>query len=409
MRFPKLSVLALLGLSLSAFAETPAPVRTWTTTEGKTFQASLVNVQGTQITLRLGNGQLAAIGLPRLSPADQAYLQSATAPAVAMPPAANAATGRGPIEKRVWPQKVEVDTRAIEVTVMGEDVANRKCVYHSRNFEFTAEDKIAQSLMKEVARTFESTRSLLEALPWSIDPKPGNGTGFFKAQFFMTHESFVAAGGGANVAATLRTSDNTFLVPFGTLGLERRGKTWAKGGKYEDDLLVLEITRQMMNASALLLPKWVVDGAPEYTRNLPNNAGVILAGAHERGLKEHIKEWAQKRGIKPGDAGPVLELMQMPVDVASQRMLADDKNRLRLHFSSGLLVYYFCHLDGDGKGTRFIRFMDKIAEAREAGTPPGTRGSYGLSQLDILLEGRGKDEMQNAVVDGFKKNGIRWE
>jgi hypothetical protein len=235
--------MALLGLGL-AFplvaqipTPMPAPPRIWTTTEGRTFQATLVGVQGTQVTVRLANGQLAAIGLPRLSPADQAYVKGLAAP----------------------------------------------------------------------------------------------------------------SGGGTP------------------------GPT----------------------------------AAAEYAALLPENAGVIHADEHERGLKEYLKHW-QSRGIEPGAAGPVYELMQLPNETWAKRMAADDKNRLRLHFNSGLLVYYFCHLDGDGKGTRFLRYMDKIADARDAKLPPGARSSFGASQMDVLLDGRGSEDMQKAVVDGFKKIGVQW-
>jgi len=162
-----------------------------------------------------------------------------------------------------------------------------------------------------------------------------------------------------------------------------------------------------MFSSYAYMPQWIWQGAPEYAGMLPNNAGVIHADEHERGLKEYLKHW-ESRGIGPGDAGPVYDLMELPNEVWSQRMLADDKNRLRLQINSGLLVYYFCHLDGDGKGTRFLRYMDKIADARDGKLPPGARSSFGASQMDILLDGRSKAEMQNAVVEGFKKIGVQW-
>jgi len=402
-------MIALLGLALVVplGAQTPAPPRTWTTTEGKTFQATLVGVQGTQVTVRLGNGQLAAIGLPRLSPEDQAYVQGLAKPAGGAAGSAPAATARSPIANRVWPQTVEVDSRAIEVSVVSEDPANQKCVYRSRNFEFTTQDKIAPSMMKELARTFEATRSLIEALPWGVHPKPPSGSAFFVARLFTTREDYIAAGGTSTSGAMFKSSDGSFLVPFKSLGLEQRGKTWAKSAKFNDNLLVLEISKQMLFGSYSYLPQWVWQGAPEYAGLLPDNAGVIRADAHERGVKEFIKHWGD-HGIAPGDAGPVYELMQLPNEVWSQRMLADDKNRLRLQINSGLLVYYFCHLDGDGKGTRFLRFMDEIANAREANIPPGARSSFGASQMEILLDGRTKEEMQKAVVEGFKKIGIHW-
>ena len=402
-------MIALLGLALVVplGAQTPAPPRTWTTTEGKTFQATLVGVQGTQVTVRLGNGQLAAIGLPRLSPEDQAYVQGLAKPAGGAAGSAPAATARSPIANRVWPQTVEVDSRAIEVSVVSEDPANQKCVYRSRNFEFTTQDKIAPSMMKELARTFEATRSLIEALPWGVHPKPPSGSAFFVARLFTTREDYIAAGGTSTSGAMFKSSDGSFLVPFKSLGLEQRGKTWAKSAKFNDNLVVLEISKQMLFGSYSYLPQWVWQGAPEYAGLLPDNAGVIRADAHERGVKEFIKHWGD-HGIAPGDAGPVYELMQLPNEVWSQRMLADDKNRLRLQINSGLLVYYFCRLDGDGKGTRFLRFMDEIANARDANIPPGARSSFGASQMEILLDGRTKEEMQKAVVEGFKKIGIHW-
>jgi len=44
-----------------------------------------------------------------------------------------------------------------------------------------------------------------------------------------------------------------------------------------------------------------------------------------------------------GDAGPVVDYMQLPNEVWSQRIAAADNNRLRLRVNSGLLVYYFRH------------------------------------------------------------------
>lgn len=409
MKIPSIYTVAIfvLGVAFPLFAQTPAPPRTWTTTEGKTFQATLVSVQGSQVTVRVPTGQLAAIGLPRLSPADQAYVKGLATPAGATPAPGSAATPHSPIEKRVWPQKVEVDLRAIEVSVVSEEPAKQKCVYRSRNFEFTAQDKLAPSVMKELARTFEATRSLREGLPWAVNPKPPAGASQFAATLFTTNEDFYAAGGNRKEGATFRYNDAVFLVPFKSLGLEQHGKVWVKNGKFDDNALVLEISKQMMYGSYRYLPPWIWQGIAEYAGMLPNNAGVIIAGSHERGLKEFIKH-ASERGISPGDTGPVIDLMQMQNDAWSQRILADDKNRLRLHINSGLLVYFFCHLDGDGKGTRFLRYMDKIAEARDAGIAPGAKSSFGFSQMDILLDGRSKEEMQKAVAEGFKKIGVPW-
>jgi len=394
----------LLAMLAPVQAQTPSPVRTWTTTEGKTFQAAFVSVNGTQVTVRLGNGQLAAIGLPRLSAADQAFVATKSGGAA---PGATPAPASAPLENRVWPQKVEVDTRAIDVTIVTEEPAAQKCVYRSRNFEFTAQDKIAPSVMKELARTFEATRSLIEALPWTVEPKPPKDIGFYPATFYLNRENFIAAGGNAKSSGMFLSLEHRFIVPFQSLGLEQRGKTWAKSAKYNDRTLEHEITHAMMDESSRLLPHWVWEGAAEYAMLLPNNAGVILAGSHERGVKDYIKRWTDRKKSAAA-AGPVFDVMHLTLDAWKTQAAQNDDNPWNLQLSAALLVYYFCHLDGDGKGTRFIKYMNKIAEARRAGTPPGARGSFGLSQVDILLDGRDKDAMQKAVVEGFKKIGVRW-
>ncbi len=406
----------------SLFAQTSAPTRTWTTTEGKTFQAAMVSVQGSQVTLRLSNGQLAAIALARLSPGDQAFVTGG---------GSGGAGTRTPIAKRIWPQKVEVDSRTIEVKVVKEDPAMQDCVYRSKNFEFASQDKVAVSVMKEIARTFEATHSLVEALPWGIEPKPPADLGYYKAKFYVSRDNYIRAGGPENSGGVYMSKDRIFRVPFQSLGLEQRGKTWFKNDNYRNDTIVHEITHQMMHDFLPFLPTWVIEGTAEYTEMLPYHAGVFTAGAHERGIKEYIKESAAY-GIKPSDIGPVLEHMSMTGEQWHAKADSGGIAQHRLYFASAMLVYYFCHLDGDGNGTRFLKYLDQMAEARDAWAtffkdPRVTRndngsfsyrgielpkysrkGDYGIEQLGVLLDNRSADEMIKAVIDGYKKIGVRW-
>jgi hypothetical protein len=115
-----------------------------------------------------------------------------------------------------------------------------------------------------------------------------------------------------------------------------------------------------------------------------------------------------------------------------QRADEGGKEQHRLYFASCLLVYYFSHLDGDGKGTRFFKYLDKMREARLAWdtffknpkvkleadgrfTYPSDlplpsqqrKDAYGLEQLPILLDGRDAAKLQKDVADGFKKIGVK--
>ena len=407
----------------SADAQQPGPaMRVWTAANGQKFQAKFVSVDGENVTLLLANGQTSKFALNLLSAADQASIRAAAAPNPAAPgtPAAPAAKPGAPAaavigkpgapsaaKPRTWPTIVEVPPNSIEITLGEQDAAKRRYVYKSQSFEFVSQDKLAGSVMKEVARTFEATRSLVSALPWGIDPKPPADLGFYQARLYVTREDYFADGGPENSGGVYFSKDRIFRIPFPSLGLQLQGKTWFKKNDYRGDTLVHEVTHQMMHDFLGFLPKWIIEGTAEYTESLPYNAGRFLASSHGRGLKEYVAKAASHRALTS-------EFRPFGTHIAMKRdnwdsLSAQQHAQHLLYYQSYMLVYYFCHLDGDGKGTRFIRFMDKTAEARDAGTAPGARGSFGLSQLDLLLEGRGKDQIQNAVVEGFKKIGIKWQ
>lgn len=400
--------------------------------------------------LRRPNGQLAQIPLLRLSLADQVYIKNSLSPAnpaltaTPVPGAPGATPGPAvpatpdrtasipPPEKRVWPTKVEVDSRAIEVKTVTEASAEQKYVYRSQAFEFSSEDKLAGSVMKEIARTFEATHALVAALPWGIDPKPPADLGYYQARFYVTRDSYIAAGGPQNSGGVYSQRDRIFRVPFPSLGLEMRGKTWFKDEKYQNDTIVHEITHQMMDDFLPFLPIWAIEGMAEYTRILPYRAGVFHVESHERGIKDYIKMEATQ-GITLKSLGSMMDHLHMTSQAWHERADNGGPEQHKLYFASCLMVYYFSHLDGDGKGARFLTYLDKIREARDAWDtffkdPRVVRNkdgsitfprdlplpsqqkkdAYGLEQLPILLNGRDSAQLQKAVEDGYKKIGVPW-
>jgi hypothetical protein len=415
--------------------------RSWSTMEGKAFPATFVSLQDTMVILRLPGGQLARIPLLRLSLTDQVYIKNSLPPAAPVPPAPGATPGPArppaiasipPPAKRVWPTKVEVDSRAIEVKTVTEASAEQKYVYRSEAFEFSSEDKLAGSVMKEIARTFEATRALVGALPWGVDPKPPADLGFYQAKFYMTRDSYIAAGGPVNSGGVYFSRDRIFRVPFPSLGLEMRGKTWFKDENYHNDTIVHEITHQMMHDYLPFLPIWAIEGMAEYTKIMPYRAGVFHTDLRERGIKDYIKT-AASRGVTPGSIGSVMDHLHMTTQAWHERADNGGPEQHKLYFASCLLVYYFSHLDENGDGAHFLKYLDKIREARDAWDtffkdprvvhhPDGSaswpgdlpspsqkmKDTYGLEQLPILLDGRDAAQIQKAVEDGYKKIGVRW-
>ncbi|WP_009962716.1 hypothetical protein [Verrucomicrobium spinosum] len=463
MRFSVFFATAALACAPFALSLGQAPaagdLRQWTDVQGRVMQARLAGVEGDQVVFMLASGQSVKFALSRLSNADQAFIKQNGTPAPGGPaPGAGVTppTGtRTPIEKRAWPDVVEVSTRAIEITVVDEVPAEKRCIYRSEAFEFTSEDKLACSVMKEIARTFEATRALVEALPWGIEPRPPADLGRYQAKFFATRASYVASGAPENSGGVYFGSDRTFRVPFQSLGLDLRGKTWFKDDNYRNDTIVHEITHQLMHDYLGFLPTWIIEGTAEYTESIPYNAGRFQAGRHESGLKEYIKERAERENMTLADFRGWEEHMRMTRDKwdeIAENPSGQHRAMRQLYFQSYVLVYYFCHLDGDGKGTRFMKYLDAMAEERAKGaeydkklaeyrkameeffklpgvkqlgggrfsyprelTPPPrperpervNSRQFGLDKLDILFDGRSSEVLLNDVKNGFKKIGIK--
>jgi hypothetical protein len=355
--------LLLAGWSL---AQSAAPTfRTWTDATGRQVEAAFAGMDATTVKLQLKDGRLVDYPIAQLSAQDQAFARLATPPtpsttATAATPAPT--SNRPPAQQRSFPEKVEVSARTMEkLQLVTEEPANRKYIYRTDSFEFLSQDKLAGSVMTEIARTFEATRLLVAALPWGILCKPPPPLERYQAALYETREDYFNNGGPQNSGGVYDSGDMIFKIPFPSLGLERRGKTWFKNENYRNDTLVHEITHQMMHDYLRFLPKWVIEGSAEYTELMPYNAGTFRVGSHKTGIKDHVSQHRQGDGvISLGSIRQHLTMTRDQWDTA-----ASDTGMMRiLYFRSALLVYFFNHLDGSGKGERFIDFFDAVSMAR---------------------------------------------
>jgi len=406
--------------------------RPWKDTQGRVIQAAYVSSTADSVTIRMADGKQHTLPLSRFSAADQAFVKSqasapAAAPTATTPAAADPA--RLPVEKRTWPAQVEVPARSIEITPTVENAPAREFVYQSEAFVFTSQAKLAGSMMKEVARTFEATKSLVAALPWGVVCRPPEGFERYKAALYETRDDYKAAGGPENSGGVYMSGPKVFMIPFPSLGLEMRGKTWFKDENYRSDTLVHEITHQVMDSYLPFLPKWVIEGTAEYTENLPYKSGTFRVDAHKGGMKDAIAE-AGRRGMFPQI--PSLK-EHMTMNRAAWDAIADRSNKGmgELYFRSYLLVYFFNHLDEDKKGTRFIKFMEAVygdvkalqdffADPRVKRYPDG-RFSYPsdfpppdikpesapFKHLEILMEGRSYAQLAEQIKIAYKDVGVK--
>jgi hypothetical protein len=149
---------------------------------------------------------------------------------------------------------------------------------------------------------------------------------------------------------------------------------------------------------------------------------------HKSGIKEYINDML-KRGVSSnlGSLETHLTMNRSQWDANSSSSTA----QITLYFRSALLVYFFNHLDGDGKAERFIRFFDAAhtevlalqtffdnpAVKRMPGgrftypsdlTPPDmSPDSAPFKHLNLLLGDRSYNDLATQLVEGYRSLGIK--
>lgn len=395
--------------------------RVWTDDQGRKVEAAFGGLEDGTVQLVMKDGKVVPFPLARLSAEDRAFAEAQSSAATV-----TQAT-RLPMEKRTWPDKVEVSTRTLEkLDLVVDEPQNRKFVYQSAAFEFTSQDKLAGSVMREIARTFEATRLLVGSLPWGIVCTPPEPLERYQAALYETREDYTNNGGPVNSGGVYDSGDMIFKIPFPSLGLKLTGKTWYKDDSYSNDTLVHEITHQMMHDYLPFLPKWVIEGTAEYAEMLPYKAGTFRVDAHKTGIKDHLSE-ASNGAVDLGSVKAHLTMNREQWDAAS----TDPGAMRRLYLKSVLLVYFFNHLDGEGQGRRFMEFLEGvhgevIALQAFFANPavkrmPGGRFSYPsnltppdmdpatapFKHLDRLLAGRDYGTLAKAVAEGYRSIGLK--
>lgn len=344
-------LLVFLGSAVFAFE----PVRTWTDVQGRMISATMLEPGAEHVKVRLTNGAEHEIPLERLVAADQQYVRRRL---LAMIESGEMTGVRIPPSQRKWPQSVGVSPTSVEVSVVEENAARRRYVYRTQDFEFISDERLARSVMTEVARTFEATRTLLLALPWGLRCIPPEGHEHYKAQLFETRAGYVRAGAPENSGGVYMRGSKIFMVPFPSLGLQKRAQTWYLDRNYRNDTLIHEITHQLMDEVLPALPTWGIEGTAEYVENLSYNAGTFRAHEHHRALRANIAQ-RERRGHRIRIDG-LEAFMNMKREDWHQIANRSREDQAYLYIASLLLVYYFNHLDEDGHGTRFMEFMDAV-------------------------------------------------
>lgn len=407
------------------------PARLWTSGEGTSVEATLIDADAERARLRMSDGAVTAVPRASLSHDDAAYVE--------------AWIKRRPL-KLALPDLIGVPSVDFKVETVLEDPAKGRFVYRTPHFEFESQARLAGSLVREVGRSFEATFELTRALPWDIQPRPAEGT-HFRASFFKDLDAYYKAGGLPGSAGSYFTQRKRLMVPFESIGLREVGNAFRMADDFDTHVLVHELTHQMMHFWLPHLPQWVVEGTAEYTGNLPLKNGRFRTSEAKNGLKEYME--FRKRRLVGGlpEPYPLEKLFHMPADEWNHLMATNNHQTQRLYMTSYLLVYYFMHLDGKGDGERMARYMRASSgpcrqiEAYERALaefkrrpevkvhpdgsfqhpkhlePPAkprelffgaAREKLIKENLQVLLDGRSEEQLMEEVRGAFRDLGIRF-
>jgi hypothetical protein len=178
------------------------------------------------------------------------------------------------------------------------------------------------------------------------------------------------------------------------------------------------------------LPTWIIEGTAEYTETLPYRAGIFRADAHKNAMKERVDGWRENQGFH----AEILDLdgFMRQTNNEWKAECSTPQKMNNMYHRAQLLVYYFSHLDGDKKGTRFIRYMEAVRgevealrqffRSRDVKRLSGGRFQYDskkirppdrndktapFKHLPILLDGRNPEQLAQEISAGYRSIGIK--
>lgn len=388
-----LFILALLVQSLGA--------RVFTNNEGKKIEAFLTEVKGGEVKLAMKGGKSYWVKASTLSKADQTFIQAwIRAGERGGKKAQDALNQQDSLKVEEnwddrWPDAARINPDILIKTVT-EDAANRKFVYHSPNYEFISDVKLANQIVKKFAILFETTREYCRVLPISTMKAHIPGALFRnRIYLFGSYSNYVRNGGPPNSGGVYmsRGKFGVILAPLTSMGVKRKGDRYVHDNNGNNDVLPHELTHQLTDVHYFQPGAlgWFSEGLAEYVSATPYQTGKFLVDNNIHAIKRDVISYnrAKRRGRGLGNkiAAPDLKAYML------QSYGSFTKNG-NFNYGFGLLMtYYFFHLEEDR--TSITKFLKALKS-----------GKSGEAALKELRNGRSWEELEEDISKAWKREGI---
>jgi hypothetical protein len=379
-----------LVAALSLLAQLDA--RTWTDVQGRKIEAELVTSTTTDVTLKLETGKTVTLPLTRFSEEDLTFIKESAKQDKADPKAG--AEGNGLNFDDPWPQTIRF-AEDPQIQTVTEDKDKKRFVYESSHYRFVCDVRLSQQVVKGFAVMFESTYQYCRALPLGIS---GGATtdGKYQVILFETKESYVQAGGPPTSAGVFMPGKNVVMVPLTSLGVRKVGSGYMLDRDQTSGTLVHELTHQLTpnpyySAGAM---GWFSEGLAEYTTATPYRSGSFKVKSNF----DDIVAYATAYGKSDSKGRALGTQIKAPALKDFFLMSYGQFTGANPNFNYGfglILTTYFLHLDGEGDAARAKAFL-KILRT----------GKKGQEALNVLLDGRSYEEMEEAIAKAWKRKGV---
>lgn len=398
-----LSISLLLGNGLSA--------RTFTDTQGREIEASVIEVHETSVTLKLDrDGKVHIIPFSKISEKDVTHLKSLKKEATTPPPLKKLKKKnrrRGANTEALmqqynlkenfeapWPALISVSV-STDVTVVTESTDEKKFVYHSPNYEFIADVRLSKNVVNKFAVMFEATREYCRLLP--VSSMKAHIPGAQRRNtilLFEEYQSYIENGGSTGSAGIYLGSKNIVMVPLQSLGVKKVGSGYMYDHDKSNKTLTHEIIHQLTDHEyyAPGARGWFSEGFAEYCANTPYRSGKFMVKTNRSAIEAYATAYGKdgKRGRNMG------EEFSAP-DLQSYMTMSYSDFTANANFNYGfgmLLTYYFFHMENDR--SNITAFLKALKE-----------GKAGQDALEVLLNGRSYKELQEQVRKKWKSKGVK--
>ncbi|MFC5050727.1 hypothetical protein ACFPK9_08880 [Rubritalea spongiae] len=378
MKFPKLTVAALSLLSdfLSA--------RTWTDVKGRTLEAEMVSKSESSVTV-LVRGQKTEIALEMLSESDQKFVKNWERGDVA---------GYEALFEQKWPKLVSID---LDIEITEEEGEDGSYIYRSPHYEFISNTELSKVPVKRFSVLFEATREYVRQLPYA-NKKAHQESVRYQVFLFDTMESYVRAGGPEGSAGVYLGGKDVIMVLCQSLGLVKRGSTWAMDYDRTNKTLPHEITHQLTDREYFVegARGWFSEGFAEYVAVTPYRSGKFSVSKAPSYIEEYVTSFSRvdNRGRNLGE-----EILAPRLEKFMTMSYSDFASAENGNFNYGLgalLVTYFNHYDGEGDAANIKNFLRAIKQ-----------GKTGTEALEVLRAGRSWEQLEEDVTTGWRKRGVK--